>query len=463
MRAPVVVFGLLALVTLPLLVRRVLDRTTATLFACLLAISPLHIYYSRYARPYAVSLFCAACGIYAFYLWWTTRSRLWKYLYVACAIVGPYFHLTVLPVLFAPLALIAVQAFWGRTPDPEFSSAKVLRLILVTAGGLALLLLPPIWADFASLAEKAQHGSLTGESLMGALGLLIGMEAPAAQALTLAVMALGAVTLLHEQPRLALLLGTTAAVVLLGIAAARPTEIEYPIVLARYALFLLPVMILALAIGLRRIGGWLRSVRPAAVVCWAAWLIVTAKLGPLGRTYYAPNGFTNHAAFQYYPYFDDPRNAYMRHLSRPVSAFYTEMGRLPASSLRLLEAPWYYEWHYNPYPFYQRVHRQRVAIGFVKSEPFPSGELPPFDRRFRFSNFVHLQDRRDICAHGIDRVVLHKDLQRELGKPANRDFSEDMARWIPEYRRDYGPAVFEDETLVVFDMTASCHGNPRRE
>jgi hypothetical protein len=456
MRAPVVLFGLLALVILPLLVRKLFDRTTATLFGWLLAISPLHIYYSRYARPYAVSLFCAACGTYAFYLWWTTRVRHWKYLYVACAIVGPYFHLTVLPVLFAPLALIAVQAFWGRTPDPEFSRAKVLRLILVTAGGLALLLLPPIWADYGSLAEKAQHGSLTSESFFGALGLLIGMEAPAAQALTLAVMALGTFTISHEQPRLALLLGTTVAVVILGIAAARPTGIEYPIVLARYALFLVPAMILALAIGLRRIGGWLGALRPAAVVVWMAWMILTVKAGPLGRTYYAPNGFTNHAAFQYYPYFDDARNHYKRDLSRPVSAFYTELGRQPAASLRLLEAPWYYEWHYNPYPFYQRVHRQRVAIGFVKSEPFPSGELPAFDRRFRFSNFVHLQDRHDICAHGIDRVVLHKDLQRELGKPADRDFSQDMARLIPEYRRDYGPPVFEDDTLVVFDMNESC-------
>src|SRR5262249_46489312 len=128
-RGPIVLAGLMSLVIFPVLVRKVFDRTTGTLFGWLLAISPLHIYYTRYARPYAISLLCAVCGVYAFYLWWTTRVRHWKYLYIVCAIIGPYLHLTVLPVLFAPLGLILVQVFWRR-PDPEFSKGTVLRLIL---------------------------------------------------------------------------------------------------------------------------------------------------------------------------------------------------------------------------------------------------------------------------------------------------------------------------------------------
>jgi hypothetical protein len=464
MRAPVVLFGLLAIVILPLLVRKVFDRPTATLFAWLLALSPLHIYYSRYARPYGISLFFAVCGIYAFYLWWTTRIRNWKYLYVVCAVVGPYFHLTVLPALFAPLALISVQAFCGRTTDPEFSRANVVRLVLLAVGGVALLLLPPIWADFGSLAEKAQNGGFRSESFIGAIELFIGMGAPTAQVLTLAMVALGAFTLLREQPRVALLLGTTGAAVILAIVVARPLGIDsHPITLARYALFLLPIMILMLAIGLRRIGEALGAARPLAIVIWVGWMILTFKLGPIGQTYYAPNSFTNHAVFQYYPYFDVERNPYKRILSRPVSPFYTELGRQPASSLRIVEAPWHYEWHYNLYPLYQSVHRQRVIIGFLtKDPPYPSGELPPFDRRFRFSNLVHLEDRPDVCAHRIDRIVFHKDLQRELDLPANEGFSKDLSRLIPEYRRDYGPPVFEDDTLIVFDMTAGCRGNSGR-
>src|SRR5262245_22407834 len=293
MRAPVVLFGLLALVILPLLVRKVFDRPTATLFAWLLALSPLHIYYSRYARPYVISLFFAVCGIHAFYLWWTTRIRYWKYLYLVCAIVGPYFHLTVLPALFAPLALISVQAVRGRTPDPEFSRANVVRLMLIAVGGVALLLLPPIWADFGSLAEKAQNGGFRSESFIGAIELFIGMGAPTAQVLTLAMVALGAFTLLREQPSAALLLGITAAAVILAIVVARPLGIDsHPITLARYALFLLPVMILMLAIGLRRIGDWLGAARPLAIVIWVTWMILTVELGPIGRTYYAPNSFT---------------------------------------------------------------------------------------------------------------------------------------------------------------------------
>jgi len=324
---------------------------------------------------------------------------------------------------------------------------------------------PPMWADFGSLAEKAQHGGFSSESLVGAVGLFIGMEAPAVQVLTLAIVALGVFILLRRQPRLALLLGTASVAVILGIVASRPLGIDsHPITLARYALFLLPVMILALAIGLRAIADWLGPVRPLAVVIWAAWMIFTVKLGPIGQIYYAPNSFTNHAVFQYYPHFDAERNPYKRNLSLPVSPFYTELGRQPASSLRVVEAPWVYAWHYNPYPLYQSVHRQRVVIGFItKSPPFPSGELPPFDRRFRFSNFVHLEDRQDVCAHRIDRLIFHKDLQRELQQPDNPDFPRDLARLIPEYRGDYGPPIFEDDTLIVFDVTARCHDELRRE
>jgi hypothetical protein len=43
MRAPVVFFGLLALVCFPLILRALFDRTTKTLFGWLLAISPVHI------------------------------------------------------------------------------------------------------------------------------------------------------------------------------------------------------------------------------------------------------------------------------------------------------------------------------------------------------------------------------------------------------------------------------------
>jgi hypothetical protein len=460
MRLPVIFVGLASLVVFPLLVRERFDRTTSLLFSVLLTISPLHIYYSRYARPYAISLFCAFCGVYAFALWWSTRNRWWKYAYATCAIVGPYFHLTVLPVLFAPLALTTVLRLWKRGLARDSSTTEILRLILFTGGCVTFLLLAPISADFGSLLEKSQHGQFDSQSSIGALGLFLGMQAPLAQVLTGTIIVLGSITLVRKDPRLALLLGTSALVALLLIVITRPTGIEYPIVVARYTLFWLPVMILMQAIGLQKIGSYLSGIPSGAKLMWVTWVIVSIMVGPLRRVYYAPNNFMNHAAFQYYPYFDAQRNPYVRELSRPasVSSFYFKLGRFPAGSLRILEVPWFYEWQHNPYPFYQQVHHQRVAIGFVKAGPSPAGETPPFDSRFRFRNFVHLLDPKDVCAHDIDRVIFHKDLERELVRPAGREFSEELSILIPLYEREYGPPVFEDDKLVVLDAKPFCHG-----
>src|SRR5206468_199951 len=129
----------------------------------------------------------------------------------------------------------------------------------------------------------------------------------------------------------------------------RPSGLEAPIVVARYALFLLPVLILLLAVGLRTLGGWLPGkLRPAAIILAMAWMVLMVKAGPLPKIYYFPNNFTNHGAFQYYPSLDAQRNPYMKALSRPISPFYVELAQQSAASLRIVEAPWYYEWPLNP-------------------------------------------------------------------------------------------------------------------
>jgi hypothetical protein len=458
MRAPVLFCGLLSLVVFPLIVRRFFDQKTSVLFAWLLAISPIHVYYSRFARPYSIALFFGFCGVSAFHLWWTTRNPRWKWVYGVCAIVGPYFSLSVLPVTCAPLALTYTRAIWKRNRDPELSFGQLVRLSLFVGGGLTVLLLAPIYGDFAALAQKAGQGTLTSDAAIAAFELFLGMgEVRLVQAISLAVMIVGTFFLARRQPGLALLLGTCAGGAILTILVSRPAAIEFPVVIARYAIFLLPVVLMVLAIGLRTIGSFVTgSERYATLIIGIGWIVVIANVGPLRQIYYAPNNFTNHAMFQYYPSLDPERNPFAKSLSRPFSAYYGKLSEQPPASLRIIEAPWYYEWAYNPFPFYQRVHHQLVEIGFVRSEADPPGEVPAFDRRFRFHNFVHLQDINTLCAHKIDRVVLHKDLEKEVGRTTGRDFSREMPMLIAQYQHAFGPPVFEDEWLVVFTATRQC-------
>jgi len=139
--------------------------------------------------------------------------------------------------------------------------------MLVVGGGLAILLLPPIFGDFGALAEKARHGSLTSESLGTALELLMGLGARSVQAITLAIMAIGALSIGRKLPKFGLVLGTSAAVAILAILIIRPSGIEFSIVVARYALFLLPVLLILLAAGLSLIGRRMTGMlRPAALI-----------------------------------------------------------------------------------------------------------------------------------------------------------------------------------------------------
>ena len=63
MRLPLLVAGLGLVVVFPLLLRRWLQGVECWLFAALLAVSPLLIYFSRTARPYALSTLLAAIAL----------------------------------------------------------------------------------------------------------------------------------------------------------------------------------------------------------------------------------------------------------------------------------------------------------------------------------------------------------------------------------------------------------------
>ncbi len=69
MQAPMLPCGIAAIVVLPLLAGRYVGRPAALVSAWLLAIAPLHGYFSRYARPYAITMLMA---VVAFLRWWLT-------------------------------------------------------------------------------------------------------------------------------------------------------------------------------------------------------------------------------------------------------------------------------------------------------------------------------------------------------------------------------------------------------
>lgn len=95
-RIPSLLLGLLSVALTFVLARRWLSEAAALLSAFLLAVNPVHIWYSREARPYSAAVFCVLAAILAFYrVQETARPRAWLAAYAAalCSAVFLHFYL----------------------------------------------------------------------------------------------------------------------------------------------------------------------------------------------------------------------------------------------------------------------------------------------------------------------------------------------------------------------------------
>ena len=449
MRIPMLACGIATLVICPLLARDWIGRRASILFGWLLAIAPMPIYFSRYARPYSITLLLAFVAIVAFFRWWHGGGRGWLATYVGCAIIAPYVQLVVAPFVLAPMAWAGVDLCLARRPDHRATALLRLLTVAVVVGlGLSLLLAFPLWSDWRSISDKLTGRPVTSITIVSTIGLFTGTTRGWLLVICGAAVLGGIASLWRTQRRaLAYVLFASAVQVTCSIVS-RPAHIEVPIVFARYNLSLLPFWLLFVASGVIDLDRHVRRFSMARVA-GAAGAVVCGLLlyfGPLREIYYRPNNWTNHALFQYAWYYE---------FLRPpnIPAFYQELARRPRESVNIVEAPWYYEWHRNSYPYYQRVHGQRMFVGMVDDvRPAPrAGEIPLTWRRLDFDNFVHVADAAGLLRRSITFVVFHRDFGREV--PELHFEPIDVTRWIQHYRRAYGGPVYEDRDLVVFDVT----------
>lgn len=454
MRAPMLLCGIAALAVFPLLVRRCIGSPAAAAFAWLLAISPLHVYFSRYARPYAITMFLAGVAVVAAFEWRSSGSRRWAAVYAGAAVVAPYFHLAVLPAVLAPLLFAITE--WAA--GPALGRRRPLRPVLavggIVAAGLTALLIVPVVVDADALTGKAGMSRTTAATFAGAAQLLAG-SADLRVVVAMALLSLGgAVVLARRAPRLVLYFGLVAACQLAPPLLTHPTDIGVPIVLVRYCLPLLPVFLACVAVGLvaseevarRAVPAWPRGALPTVVVGGLF------AFGPLPAIYHAPNNWTNHALYQYTYDPTDPHSPAEYVRPKRLPDFYRRLAAQPPGSLLIVEAPWHYAWAENPYPHLQAVHRQRMQVGFVATrDRFQrAGEWPDSDSRIRFRNALHVADAAELRERRVRYVIFHRHLLDEL--PGRRAASVDVEPWIRQYTRDYGAPVYDDAEIAVFDV-----------
>jgi hypothetical protein len=452
MRMPMLVAGIALLAVAPLLVRGSTDRTTRALWVGLLAVSPLLVYFSKIARPYSITVLAVVIAVVAVRRWWREDRAGWAAAYVAGACAAAWLHPVTLACTLLPLAyfgVVAIRAALQRDRHPLKRWAGLAAVLLAL---LAVTLGPPLIHDWDAMAAKTGEHAITVESLYRTCLMLAGTGSPPVLLAVAALGTYGVVALWLRDRELVRFFALLIGGYWLLLALSRATWIEHPLVQARYLMIVLPFLLFAVAEGamvLARAVPW-RGTVPAAIVALPLLLLA---LGPLPRSFYYPNQFLGHARFQYD--YDDAKNPYVTLAPKQkFPAFYDELAKLPPASITLIEAPWNLESEFNPLPFYQERHRQRVKIGMVNGVcgERTFGEYPESVRGLRMRHVAHLSALLNGKRYGADYLVVHKT-PWTIAPGVLPTQWPDVEHCLPLITARLGPPAFSDDQIAVFALS----------
>ncbi len=452
---------LMLLLAWPLL-RAFVGRDAALLATLALALNPMHVYYSRFARSYALAELLGLMGGWALLVFLrvpSTRKRTGALLVGAVALL-PWVHLSSLGFVLA-LWLAGVALALRSSRALALRTAGLFALGAVLALALFLPVLEQVLEYFRVMEEE--------ERPLGWFGiptLLAGGRVPAAAW----CLALPLAAWLLWRPRersgeepgrgrdalvlsLASLLGPLALLL-----ATNPRGMDNA--WARYLLSAQPFLLALVALAWTGGAAPLLHLSPRIALGAGAFLVVAQHVsGPLGPVHAEHGAFSNtYLAMHPLPAFDEPFPG--------APAFYRQLAA--ESGLRIVETPPIYTRAVLLYRNHARIHGQDVLVGW-------SGEMPRGIRRGPYARILELAPTE------ADYLVLHRDQKAEV-----RDYFEFVYDEVwPRVRRSadetfmrrqeaiyaqnlvgpevtdaiagrlrerYGPAVYKDERILVWKL-----------
>ena len=488
---PSLMAGIAALAVFPLIVRRWFGNRASLFFAFLLAVSPLLIFYTRVCRPYAVYTFFGCLCVWLLFEWARSGKRRHGVFFGICSVCCIYFHFVGVIFVFVPLGWAALLKIVGKAFRISQITASIrpsLKELMFSGLGiifcLALILGPALIQRLPSMPLAPAQFTLA--SVAGFLKILSGTANLPLNLLFYGFCIAGAVRLFRSSFfHGGVLINIFLAYIMVSLIT-RSNFAHVPLVLARYIIPAFPLAFVLAALGLnslwktgpRLLPGNRRIMTCLLSAFTAAFLFCLVWSGPLRQTYGHVNNFTSHSAFQesYAPIdWDQPRISEM--IQRPyainkknMSDFYKTL-TFRSDINKIIEFPMCLSNHFNPFYYYQRFHRKRVAVGYtraIKDTPdmpasYVTGDMivdqilsqADAPEKPKFQNLVNILDMAAVKASRADVVVLHKNIFFEMFGPQKIAESGEIpltAGVIKAYRRIFGPPVFEDRCLAVFQI-----------
>jgi len=453
MRLPMLIGGTLFVALGMAWVRARIDGRTALVFGFLLAISPVLVNYSRYARPYMLTLLLAAVAVWALARWERHGRSRDAALYVACAWAGSYLHLIMAPFyagLLAPLFLRRLGYPGTRLWLP------LMAVSALAAAGVAGLCLPPLLNDVAAMGAKTGSDLPRLDTLIGAGHIRLGTDSAAIVLAGIVLAALGAGAVGRQASLEVASLMCGCAGILAAIAAMKPAYVQYPLVFARYLLPVQPLLLLLIAAGIVALAG---RIPIASSQGWAAAGMSALFLAgtPLLSLLRYPNNFTLHSFYHFdYRKRHNPVRLELNPFAEP-SRFWRDLAQAPAATRRIAVAGEVsFETLFVFHLLYQPLHRQllySLQTG-TSCGPARRGEAYPSQGIF-LRNSVSLESAEDIRQKGIDWIVVESRFVRSYARvtPAEHSAYLDACNRLLVAR--FGPPTYEDEHLKAYKVQAA--------
>lgn len=433
--------------------------TVALVATALLATNGFHVFYSHFARSYALASLMALALVLALdrLLASDLDARAFAAA-AACAAALPYVHLA------ATSFVVAALAGHGLALAAQRAGEKRWKRWLACGGSAAalgtLLYLPALGSTLEFVGRKTTR-EYGGEFGFLDVATLLAGSREAALACGILVPIATVFAFAREGPRtLPLVLSALGPFAALWVL--RPFGDAYAY--ARYATPSLPSLLLVLAIGLQGAArSAFRGFAPAATASLGLTLTVAAFfLGPIGprRTNDGPHANT-YMSLMPLPAFDVPWNG--------MPSIYADIAASGPSTV--IEAPALSNRIRQLYRNYYLQHRQETLLAFSRSElaPVPAGP------------YVSLDEPRSILSSGASYVVLHRDAVKEADRywrfvyegrrlesrtaalmqrqeTFGRDQAHPTAAQIEALERDLGPPICRDEQLVVWRLPPAQSG-----